>query len=765
MTYLALARKWRPKRFEEVVGQQHVLSAMINSLDNQTLHHAYLFCGTRGVGKTSLARLFAKSLNCEVGISSKPCGECSSCVDIDRGNFVDLLEIDAASRTKVEDTRELLDNVQYSPARGRYKVYLIDEVHMLSRHSFNALLKTLEEPPEHVKFLLATTDPQKLPITVLSRCLQFQLKALTRDQILHHLEYIVQVESIEAEPRALELLAAAAHGSMRDAQSLMDQALALGGGRVQYASVLDMLGHLDPHQIKQLLCFVIAGEAQQAFAKVQELSLLAPDYGNLHQQLAQLLHDIALAQVLVGGSQDDTVSVLAQRCDAELIQLLYQIVITGKRDLDYAPSPRSGFEMTLLRMLAFEPAPKQMNAPLNVVDDLGSQETLGNSLYEEQAAIQAQAQMLMADTGPAMSEPSTYSPVAMDAQTQLPGQGVAMAAPRTETPTVDVLADEVIAPHDAYPDEAYLSDLAQDELDAASFRDDAYFDPEARLVPAFDTELALPSADLADAKSPNEAPAPEQTQVAVPANDVASSRTQDLLKMRSMLRSQTRGKSDSKKTEDRSLVQTQAPVVLKPVASCAKPIFVSCEENVQTDVRPAQLSDHDAPPWPIETLASQCVAPSPVPSQTCDFAKQVAIVDALPVVDSEMAAPPEIHPWGVLIDEMELGPICRQVALNSLYSEENGQIVLLVKPAFGHLLKDSVVDELNRELSRCLGRQLSPELQLGEDNLRTTPLEHQHVMHQYKLEQARRRLMSQESVQFLVERMGAQLIDESVQFF
>ena len=361
MSYLVLARKWRPRRFDELVGQDHVRRALANALDSGRIHHAFLFTGTRGVGKTTIARIFAKALNCERGVSSTPCGECAACRDIDAGRFVDLIEVDAASRTKVDDTRELLDNVQYSPARGRYKVYLIDEVHMLSAHSFNALLKTLEEPPPHVKFLLATTDPQKLPITVLSRCLQFHLRRLPPQQIVERLIEIAKAEQVEFEPGALRAIARGAEGSMRDALSLLDLVLAFGGGRALEAEARSLLGTLDRRHVEAILTALAAGDGQAVMQCVAALDERAPDYHQALGELAQALQRMALLQAVPGlnadgDDEDRALGDLAARFAPEDLQLYYQIAIMSRRDLDYAPDARGGFEMALLRMLAFRPA-------------------------------------------------------------------------------------------------------------------------------------------------------------------------------------------------------------------------------------------------------------------------------------------------------------------------------------------------------------------------------------------------------------------------
>lgn len=361
MSYQVLARKWRPGTFREMVGQEHVLKALINALDHDRLHHAYLFTGTRGVGKTTVARILAKSLNCEQGVSSIPCGECDSCREIAEGRSVDLIEVDAASRTKVEDTRELLENVQYAPTRCRYKVYLIDEVHMLSTHSFNALLKTLEEPPPHVKFLLATTDPQKLPVTVLSRCLQFNLKNMLPELIVEHLKHVLTAESVAFEDPALWLLARAANGSMRDALSLTDQAIAFGSGQLGEQDVREMLGTVDLVFVYALLEAVAAQDAAAALKAVEDLAQHAPDYPGALQELVGLLHRVAVAQTVpqaVDNSWGDAerVQAIAASISPEDAQLYYQIALNGRRDLPFAAEMRSGLEMTLLRMIAFRPA-------------------------------------------------------------------------------------------------------------------------------------------------------------------------------------------------------------------------------------------------------------------------------------------------------------------------------------------------------------------------------------------------------------------------
>jgi DNA polymerase-3 subunit gamma/tau len=359
MNYQVLARKWRPHNFTEVVGQEHVVKSLMNALQHDRLHHAYLFTGTRGVGKTTIARILAKAINCENLQGFNPCGACDVCRDLDEGRFMDLIEVDAASRTKVEDTRDLLDNAQYAPNQGRYKVYLIDEVHMLSGHSFNALLKTLEEPPPHVKFLLATTDPHKIPVTVLSRCLQFNLKRLLPSQIFTQMDYILREEHIKAESGALKLLSRAADGSMRDGLSLLDQAIVYGNGAVNTDSVNTMLGTVAQQPVEKLLSALAEGDAAALLEHIDSIAQLSPDFSDVLQQMLQILHRIALLQQIPGIADPDfdadMIAALADKLSPEDVQLYYQIGLVGQRDLDLAPDPRSGFEMVMLRMLTFRP--------------------------------------------------------------------------------------------------------------------------------------------------------------------------------------------------------------------------------------------------------------------------------------------------------------------------------------------------------------------------------------------------------------------------
>ncbi|MFQ2171563.1 DNA polymerase III subunit gamma/tau [Aeromonas rivipollensis] len=531
MSYQVLARKWRPHTFEQVVGQQHVLTALTNALDQGRLHHAYLLSGTRGVGKTTIARILAKSLNCEQGISSHPCGVCDTCREIDQGNFVDLLEIDAASRTKVEDTRELLDNVQYRPARGRFKVYLIDEVHMLSRHSFNALLKTLEEPPPYVKFLLATTDPQKLPITILSRCLQFHLKSLDQSQIAKQLEWVLDQEGQPFEPRALLALAKAADGSMRDALSLTDQALAHGNGSVRLESVLTMLGTLDHHHLHQLLEAILRQDAPATMAKITEIATLGPDFDQLHAELEALLHRVAMAQLLPASVQEqgadaDALLQLAGAMSPEEVQLCYQIVLGGRKDLPWAPDGRTALEMTCLRMLAFSPRREAVH-PANLSALPVSMGALPGAGREAVSTLPGK---------PSGAEPAPHQ-AATTAST---------AAPAALTPTAPLLAVQADEPasgddesnatlfaeqHELLEEAqrmGYEAQPMQPELQTGGAPQAVEAQPLESEPPASFHEEVLPTAAPAITPEPEAAPS-------------AASSMQSLLGKRNLLRSRLRG--------------------------------------------------------------------------------------------------------------------------------------------------------------------------------------------------------------------------------
>ncbi|MGU9956090.1 MAG: DNA polymerase III subunit gamma/tau [Arenicellales bacterium WSBS_2016_MAG_OTU3] len=462
MSYQALARKWRPKSFSEVVGQPQTVTALSNALDSDRLHHAYLFTGTRGVGKTTIARIISKALNCDKGVSAAPCGECGICQAVDAGCFVDLLEVDAASRTKVDDTRELLENVQYRPTQGRYKVYLIDEVHMLSGHSFNALLKTLEEPPPHVKFLLATTDPQKLPVTVLSRCLQFHLRALDVEEITQQIKKILQSEDIAHDEESLTLLARGADGSMRDGLSLLDQAIAYGGGSIEHTGVRDMLGMVDAHYIFDCVQYLIEQKADSLMQLVSELSQRAVNYTSVLDELLLVLHHLSLYKRSRGALAAKHIDLTPlEAIDGSLseedLQLYYQIAMMGKRDLPNAPDPRTGFEMTLLRMLAFKPSDSQTTTT----------PTSGGSSPQPQRS---------------------QSPAAL-ARERLTQSSPVSAVEKTELKPVEIMAEQPKPPAPApAPDVNNKAQRSEQELEKSQLMPDVPVVVESELMPAQSNE-------------------------------------------------------------------------------------------------------------------------------------------------------------------------------------------------------------------------------------------------------------------------------------
>lgn len=850
MSYQVLARKWRPHTFEQVVGQQHVLTALTNALDQGRLHHAYLLSGTRGVGKTTIARILAKSLNCEQGISSHPCGVCDTCREIDQGNFVDLLEIDAASRTKVEDTRELLDNVQYRPARGRFKVYLIDEVHMLSRHSFNALLKTLEEPPPYVKFLLATTDPQKLPITILSRCLQFHLKSLDQSQIAKQLEWVLDQEGQPFEPRALLALAKAADGSMRDALSLTDQALAHGNGSVRLDSVLTMLGTLDHHHLHQLLEAVLRQDAPATMAKITEIATLGPDFDQLHAELEALLHRVAMAQLLPASVQEqgadaDALLQLAQAMSPEEVQLCYQIVLGGRKDLPWAPDGRTALEMTCLRMLAFSPRREVLHpASLSAVP------------------VSMQAMPVAGGAAPATlgkprgAEPAPVASVEPEPATTISGSATANVRPHGNAERMPDTSAEAGTGQDVDGDDTLTPLFAEQEELLQAAHQMGYAQPDAVPLAAeaelpVTAQLGAMSPELVDAIATPEAIPAEQ---AVPS---AASSMQSLLGKRNLLRSRLRGDAATPAVAQRTApsksvaaapsVAVQAAVAQSATAQPAAVQAQALSQVPATDpramgaqVQPATSYDDlppldayeesgsdyeeylsqgfgdafsapapqataapratapapamarpapdDLPPWDLDGVAPAvaqapvAAAPSaaPMPAPVQDDVPPVPLMEPIDWDELEGESQPEEEgevprlvpssllvncgdPWAELIARTGVGGRLRQLAINSVMSQQGDKVLLTLKPEQRHLVSDRARADLAEIIGPELGGAVQVEVTLGTDPARETPLEIEHRLYLGVREQVSRDLAEDPHVQFLQQRFGAVLHPESIE--
>ncbi|QUM84366.1 DNA polymerase III subunit gamma/tau [Moritella sp. 28] len=793
MSYQVLARKWRPHNFQQVVGQQHVLTALVNALEQDRLHHAYLLSGTRGVGKTTIARILAKSLNCEKGITSKPCGECSTCVEIDQGSYVDLLEIDAASRTKVEDTRELLDNVQYKPARGRFKVYLIDEVHMLSKHSFNALLKTLEEPPEYVKFLLATTDPQKLPITILSRCLQFHLKSLTTEQISQQLVHILSREHCQYELSALNSIAKAADGSMRDALSLTDQALSHGAGEVLHQTVLDMLGTLDHSHMLQLLRLIVSGDANNCMAKIAEVSSLGPDFDQLHVELASLLHRIAMAQILPSSVVDtehaDKVKALSDEMSPEDVQLYYQITLTGRKELPLAPDPRSALEMTILRMLAFRPQGR-LQAPERDVTPAVTETVVAAQI--EQAPQKIQQPIQESTQQPAVPfvevtdeavtnlnlEQNELLQAAqamghVEAQALEPqGYTAAQVEPPSIAPQNYVAPQTNSAPQNSFEQQ---NSVAQENNAAAEYAPQPMDMSPTQAVPIQNEQVNTTQQQQPQSQTP--------AQASVAENSVDQGR-----KTRNFLRSRlgtTAKKSTAAKSE-------QAPSSYVPPKKAVAPV----RQNMQ------QQQSQSAPAWqdlpPLDSYQDQGSYPDqgqgdyhnqmpesntyppqgfaePVVRQIDRFSQvKVDINDLSPAFQpqksgkSTATAPldnklrDETDPWCCYINQMSLGGRVRQLALHSVMEQEPGRITLTMSPDQRYFANDKSRQQLSEALQQVLAEPVELVINFGENPNKSTPAQLEEIIYQQRLANATKNLYDDKYIQFFMNRLGAVVDDSSI---
>ena len=798
MAYQVLARKWRPGRFAELVGQEHVVAAISNALDNDRLHHAYLFTGTRGVGKTTIARIFSKSLNCEQGQSANPCGQCSTCVEIEQGNYVDLLEIDAASRTKVEDTRELLDNVQYKPTRGRYKVYLIDEVHMLSKHSFNALLKTLEEPPPHVKFLLATTDPQKLPITILSRCLQFNLKALSRDQIGQQLQHILQQEQIAFEESALGLLAKAAQGSMRDALSLTDQAIAQGNNQVSGSIVTDMLGLMDRQQLLKILFAIGKKDAAEVLHQAAEIDVLAPDYSIVLAELASLLHQIALTQWVPEACKLETntakaIYQLARHFAPEQVQLLYQIALQGRKDLPFANDARSAFEMTLLRMMTFAPVEPVgeretviQQAPARTVPDAGHQAASAPSTQAEQNSD------TVAETAEQNAEPAVQTEASDESQ-QLASEAEQLMDEADDFRQQSEVLTQPSSqpPHYDQPPQDYDAYQQYDNNPP-----DEHMPPPADYPPAYEEPV----------EPQPEAPAQEQ--------QATVSNTAAMLALRQRLKQQAvEDKADAAKKPATTSREFKPSLVAKaahndesqPHSEATKttqPTPNNANVAPQNEPHEHQEAEADSPPpWVLENSQGMADEPGqnaepvneaqvsntnadtgferidsinnssqPVAEESATFDPNQAAnlsfdtYSDLPAYlenGDKLLAASQIDKWSSLIEAMPIAGLLKQVALHSLFERTEDKVLLRLDPAQEHLVNETTASQLSTAMSEVLQSPVTVQLEFAE--VTDTPFQIQQQINTMRQRHARQVIQSDDVIRSVVGAFNAEVLEDSIQ--
>lgn len=712
MSYQVLARKWRPQRFSQVVGQEHVLTALANGLENNRLHHAYLFSGTRGVGKTSIARLFAKGLNCEQGVTAEPCGNCENCRAIEEGRFIDLLEIDAASRTKVEDTRELLDNVQYKPVQGRYKIYLIDEVHMLSRHSFNALLKTLEEPPEYVKFLLATTDPHKLPITILSRCIQFHLKALDGKQIADHLEYLLQQEKIPYEFSALEQLAKAARGSIRDSLSLTDQAIAMSNANITAAIVHQMLGTLDSGQSLDMIQALQLADGEALMRSVQQVAEKGVEWDQLLQEIAANLHQIAMRQLLKPSEESsDRIDFLARNLPPEDVQFYYQLMLNGRKELPFAPDQRSGVEMTLLRALAFHPKLLQLDKSL----------AAPNLTNEKQAELaentEHQLQRIRENLPKHETKPTAQPHFASETQ--------ASAVNTSEVNTSAVSTSAVEATAEQTPN----SETA----------------PMSPALKALQARQQLQNAQKKNNKPALKTTASEPTQAKTP-NNSGSPATQSDKSLNLMERL------------NRISAEQTAPVKTNPNAAQTPATLSNSDSENEAESEEGIGEDYH---WQwlnpeLESEDSNRLRPSDI--------KQAILQERTPeLVAKVLKLSAERDRWSHILEQLTLSGMVKQLGLNSLLLTENeGELTLGLRPEQSNLNNARYIEALQQQLSEFYQQPVQLSVVQEADPQRLTPLEQRRQIYAELSEQAKLALQQDPQLALLQQEFDARLEPESI---
>ena len=754
MSYQVLARKWRPKSFTELVGQEHVVTVLVNALTQQRLHHAYLFTGTRGVGKTTIARIFAKSLNCEQGITAQPCGICQACVDIDAGKFVDLLEIDAASRTKVDDTREILDNVQYAPTRGRYKVYLIDEVHMLSRSSFNALLKTLEEPPEHVKFILATTDPQKLPVTVLSRCLQFHLKALSVKQISDKVTEILSKEAVTFDDEAISLLAKAARGSMRDCLSLTDQSIAQGNGNISRDNVQQMLGGVDHDWVFKILIALLKQDATALMKLSLAIASYAPSYSRLSAELIQLLHQVAMAQVVetnfsLPTEHQQMLTQFCQLMSPEDVQLYYQIVLTARKDLPYADDEQAAFDMMLLRLLAFKPLANNQSLPEStneVVDvDTGLDKLPAAELsYATPTVTKAISADDLVSSSPATA-PITEAMKATVSHNDASNNGVNSDVEQRSNHQNQV-ENELSSCLDTENNSALANEMLAIERQADAMIEPVPHDP---LLSAHTSEQHSEPPQLAsqDSAKHNQASDNNYNQDALSAN------TNDTL-------------GTENTVVDGLLTEPQDSQNLSPVAAAIATRNMLRSRKKALEKSGKKSSDAIKRPSAeiLEDYIEQTVPTEPKPDSGLDLSTVPEQPYSEEFIDpATIKLANQVDKWAHMIDSMSLAARLRQLAIHATIDENSTDdlLILQLDQSIKHLNSDAAHKQLERKISEYLQRKVTVELNIVERTV-ADPYQIQADINAKRYEYAKQVLAEDEIVIALQQQFQAELDQETI---
>ncbi|MGO2356295.1 MAG: DNA polymerase III subunit gamma/tau [Marinomonas foliarum] len=759
MSYQVLARKWRPQTFLEMAGQDHVLQALVNALRQQRLHHAYLFTGTRGVGKTTIARIFAKCLNCETnGISPEPCGTCDSCREIAEGRFVDLIEVDAASRTKVEDTRELLENVQYAPTRGRFKVYLIDEVHMLSTHSFNALLKTLEEPPAHVKFLLATTDPQKLPVTILSRCLQFNLKNMTPQRVVDYLQTVLTTEEVNFDQPALWQIGQAANGSMRDALSLTDQAIAFGNGTISESGVTAMLGLVNQAQVLDLLESVASKNAAQVLTRIEQLADYQPDFTAICGSLLDVLHRVAIEQQVPGALMDQLgdlarIQAIAASVSSEEIQIMYQSLLIGRRDLHLAHSTRAGFEMLMLRLIAFRPvppmavshnAPPVMNAQTDTVP-VASSETLPETMYQTAEPDYPSSPMTEKKTLAAESEePLVTKPAEQMIEPEPVQESVRSTAPAEHPPWEDapepVVAEEYFVEHVSVDSESAQSEAVQDHIeeDVESITLD---DVEIAAVESSELEKSI-DVELQTVSIALEPTAQQEPDIQVETASKPELEPKSFVIAEDRFTKELLDESDEDEDEEEAEERAIADIVdpFNPAADLvdalgAEPIESPIvEESKEPDTRLAKVPD---------TIAQPALGmPLPEMSHYNELTMKL---------------------WWLVAPRLPLTGLVQNILMNSSLVDASDQGIRLEVPLeYGHMLNQVRYEQIQGALSDFFAMTVPLIIDTVEDTTGVTAEEFAASKRAEALQVAITHLNSHPVVQALSATMGAQLVYDTV---